>query len=160
MGIIFLSANALNRIDAERRQASASLQASEERFRGLLETAPDAVVTVDGTGHVRFANAQAEHLFGYSREELIGQEVEQLVPGLLRETLHLQREASRVALTGQRKTGTVTLQARPKSGAELPVDVTVQPLHRAGGRHRHRHAPGRDGARAVRSRAEGRPRRG
>lgn len=128
MGIVFLSAHALNRIDAERRQASASLQASEERFRGLLETAPDAVLTVDGRGHVRFANAEAEHLFGYSCEELIGQEVEQLVPGLLRETHYLQREASRVASADQRSTGGVTLQARPKNGAELPVEVTFSPF--------------------------------
>ncbi|MFL5347614.1 MAG: ATP-binding protein [Hyalangium sp.] len=128
MGIVFLSAHALNRIDAERRQASASLQASEERFRGLLETAPDAVLTVDSTGHVRFANAQAEHLLGYPREELIGQEVEQLVPGLLRETHRLPREASRAPLTVERNTGGVTLLARPKSGAELPVDVTLSPF--------------------------------
>lgn len=128
MGIVFLSAHALNRIDGERRRASASLQASEERFRGLLETAPDAVVTVDSTGHVRFVNAQAEHLFGYPREEMIGQEVERLVPGLPRETRHLEREALRVPPTGHQNGVGVTLRARHKSGAEIPVDVTFSPF--------------------------------
>ncbi len=127
-GLVFTSAQALTRIDAERRQASASLQASEERFRGLLETAPDAVVTVDDTGHVRFVNAQAEHLFGYSREEMIGQEVERLVPELLREIHHLRRQASRAPPKARPNGAGVTLQARHKSGAELPVDVTLSPF--------------------------------
>ncbi|MFD9585325.1 PAS domain S-box protein, partial [Streptomyces sp. NPDC059980] len=57
---------------------------AEERFRGLLEAAPDAMVIVDDTGTIRLVNAQTEALFGYRREELLGHPVELLVPGRFR----------------------------------------------------------------------------
>ncbi|WP_224366006.1 sensor histidine kinase [Hyalangium versicolor] len=123
--IVFLSAQALNRIDVERRHANASLRASEERFRGLLETAPEAVITVDATGHVRFVNAQAEHLFGYPREELISQDVEQLVPGLLREMSPLWSTVSASASPVHNPGPRVALRSRHKSGKELPVEVIL-----------------------------------
>ncbi|MFF7289633.1 PAS domain-containing protein, partial [Streptomyces griseorubiginosus] len=59
-------------------------KAAEERFRGLLEAAPDAMVIVDDTGTIRLVNAQTEALFGYQREELLGHPVELLVPGRFR----------------------------------------------------------------------------
>ncbi len=52
----------------------------DRRFLGLLEAAPDAMICVEGDGRIALVNAQAERLFGYHREELIGQPVEILVP--------------------------------------------------------------------------------
>ena len=54
--------------------------ASEDNFRGLLESAPDAVVIVDAAGLIQIVNRQTELLFGYPRAELLGQPVEVLVP--------------------------------------------------------------------------------
>ncbi|MFE4823033.1 PAS domain-containing protein, partial [Streptomyces sp. NPDC056704] len=59
-------------------------KAAEDRFRGLLEAAPDAMVIVDDTGTIRLVNAQTEALFGYGREELLGRTVDLLVPDRFR----------------------------------------------------------------------------
>src|SRR5439155_26453914 len=60
--------------------ARAAAEAAEARFRGLLEAAPDAMVIADRSGRIQLVNQQTEALFGYRREELIGQPVELLVP--------------------------------------------------------------------------------
>src|SRR5512140_870327 len=52
----------------------------EDKFKGLLEAAPDAMVIVDKAGRIILINSQTEHLFGYAREEILGHNVEDLVP--------------------------------------------------------------------------------
>src|SRR5438045_2258304 len=53
---------------------------SERRFRALLESAPDAMVIVDWHGHIRLVNQQAERMFGWRREEIVGQNITELIP--------------------------------------------------------------------------------
>ncbi len=69
----------------ERTRADETLRKSEERFRGLLEAAPDAVVIVAQDGSISLVNSQTEAMFGYTRAELIGEPVETLVPERFRD---------------------------------------------------------------------------
>jgi PAS domain S-box-containing protein len=66
------------------------------RFVALVEAAPDAMVCVDADGRIALVNAQTERLFGYGRDELVGEPVEMLVPDQLR-GLHLGHRAGYVA---------------------------------------------------------------
>ena len=59
---------------------------SEAYFRVLIESAPDAMIIVDDAGEIAIVNAQAESMFGYSREELLGNKIEMLLPERIRDS--------------------------------------------------------------------------
>jgi PAS domain S-box-containing protein len=118
----------------ERKASEQRLRETEKYFRGVLERAPDGLLVVDADGTISMANAQCERLFGYTRDELIGNKVEMLVPDEVR-TQHPDLRASFHRAPTTRSMGAkAELHARRKDGSLIPVDIGLSPL------------PGRDGA--------------
>lgn len=108
-------------------------EGAEERFRGLLEAAPDAMVIVDDMGTMRLVNAQTEALFGYRREELLGQPVELLIPGRFR-AHHVQHRDGYAANRQVRPMGAgLELHGLRRDGTEFPVEISLSPLETADG---------------------------
>ncbi|HEX6243010.1 MAG TPA: PAS domain S-box protein [Polyangiales bacterium] len=110
----------------ERRRA-------EDKFRALLESAPDAMVIVDASGRIQLINAQTEALFGYAREELVGQWVEILVPERFRKRHPSDRENYWHNPKARPMGAGLDLQARRKDGSEFAAEISLSPLVTAEG---------------------------
>ncbi|WP_233624388.1 PAS domain-containing sensor histidine kinase [Actinoplanes sp. ATCC 53533] len=103
-------------------------QRAEAMFRGLLEAAPDAIVGVTADGRIALLNAQAERLFGYRRDELLGQSVDILVPERVR-AAHPGRRLHYFSSPQPRPMGGgVELAAVRKDGSEFPAEISLSAL--------------------------------
>jgi PAS domain S-box-containing protein len=100
---------------------------AETRFRRLLEAAPDAILEVDDQGRVVLINETAEKMFGYSRDELMGLNVETLVPAAMR-THHVKHRTSYTDHPQMRPMGTgLELHAQRKDGSLFAVEISLSP---------------------------------
>ncbi len=109
----------------ERKQVEVALRISEERFRQLVMSAPDAVFGVDEGGNIVFANHQAANLLGYKDDELIGLSIEILVPDTLRDK-HTTLRAGYFAKPRTRTMGAnLELNAKRKDGSTVPVGINL-----------------------------------
>ena len=115
-------------------QAEEALRRAEARVRGLPEAAPDAIVVADAEGRIALVNARAETLFGYAREEMVGQPVELLLPADLR-ARHTGYRAGYQADPHTRPMGSgLDVHARHKDGRAFPVEISLSPVDTEGER--------------------------
>jgi PAS domain S-box-containing protein len=100
----------------------------QERYIRLLESAPDALVFVNREAKLVLVNAQLEKMFGYSEEELIGKDLEILIPERFRE-IHRKNVADYFSNPRVRPMGTsLEISALRKDGSEFPADISLSPL--------------------------------
>jgi PAS domain S-box-containing protein len=102
---------------------------AEERFRLVVEAAPNAMIMINGEDKIELANAQAEAVFGYTRQELVGHPVEMLVPERFRSQHPEYRRIYQAKPTARTMGAGRELFARRKDGSEVPIEIGLNPIH-------------------------------
>lgn len=101
---------------------------AEAKFMGLLESAPDAMIITSSDGKIQMINAQTEKIFGFKRDEIIGKEIELLVP----ERFHHKHTSHRQGYVENPRTRGMgigmNLFGKRKDGSEFPVEISLSPL--------------------------------
>ena len=113
----------------ERKSVEEKHRKSEDRFRVLVDSAPDATVIVDGQGLIQMVNRQTELILGYRREELIGKPVEILIPAELRQRHQGYRQKYHEEYRTREMGMGMELFAIKKDGTKLPVEISLAPFH-------------------------------
>jgi PAS domain S-box-containing protein len=119
----------------EQEEQARAVILAETRFRELIENAPDAILQVDPGGKIVVANHTAERMFGYTREELLGTNVDTLVPMRARAG-HIKHRTVFAKSPKIRPMGSgMELSALRKDGIEVPVEISLSPSYQEGGTH-------------------------
>ena len=127
LALTLLTSMVDRRFSAQARELELTKRA-EDKFKGLLESAPDAMIIVGREGEMVVVNSQAERLFGYSRTELLHQKVEMLMPERHRGH-HIDHRMEFFAAPKCRPMGAgFEFYGRRKDGSEFPAEITLGPL--------------------------------
>ena len=108
-------------------------RASEATFRSFVEAAPDAVLIVNTRGKIVLVNSQVERLFGYSRDELLGEPIEVLVPVRFREQHQSHRSTYFSEPRARAMGANLELYGLRKNGSEFPVEISLAPIETPAG---------------------------
>lgn len=114
----------LNLIDSQRNEIANSLQ----RFKVFLDSSPDPMIIVDTKGMIRLVSKQTETVFGYTKEELLGRHVEELLPERYRSRQPGQRNAFLAQLSKSEMAAGVDMFALRKDGSEFQVEISLSPI--------------------------------
>src|SRR5271154_4652865 len=96
--------------------------------RRVLEAAPDAIITIDSSGMILFANRQVSALFGFDYDEIIGRSVELLIPARFR-AQHVGHRTHYGSAARPRPMGAgLELHGRRNDGTEFPVEISLIPI--------------------------------
>jgi PAS domain S-box-containing protein len=107
---------------------------SAELARSVLDAAPDAMIIIDDTGAIRFANRQVSSLFGYGHDQVVGLTVEELMPERFRGAHLAHRRDYAESLRPRAMGEGLALFGRRQDGSEFPVEISLSPIHGAGER--------------------------
>lgn len=129
----FLGMIGVNVDITEREDAEKALRESEQRFRNAVEAAPSGMIMTDSEGRIVLSNAHSEKLFGYGRDEMVGQKIEMLVPERFRDHHPHLRSGYHAHPSARFMGAGRDLFARRKDGTELPVEIGLSPFETNGG---------------------------
>ncbi len=110
---------------AERKRAEESLRESEEKFRKMSASALDAIIMVDNNGNISYWNDAAEKIFGYTKEEALGQHIKLIIPEKFYKAYNRGFSRFRKTGRGPKVERTLELTARRKDGSEFPVELSL-----------------------------------
>ena len=128
IALILLGSSMIHKSDVAKDQLMTDLQNAEKKARKILESAPDSMVIVNGTGTIVMTNSQTEHLFGFSQSELLNKEVEILLPSKFRASHILHRQKYSEKPTVRRMGAGLELFGQHKDGHEFPVEISLSPI--------------------------------